>query len=286
MRYYWLLTLLLLMMGVGMSLDPREVVSRWVRLPRSYWLRVFAATFLLPPLLAMLLVGTLSLKGTLAASILLMSVAPGAPMLTRMVSKSGGDFDNRLAASYQIGVGLLIPLLTPCLVYLLGSHYHRVVWISPWTLAWQVASMQFLPLVAGLCIRHYLPAFADKASPWMSRFGNLLLLAYLLLILFGLRRVLLAVGPMAAGTAFAFAVGCMLIGHLLGGPTIALCNSNRHVGLALLVAGVNFHENLRAMIPFFAAYALLAPLIMVGYSRLYSLRKGPSTVPPATTACP
>ena len=196
----------------------------------------------------------------------------GAPMLTRMVSKRGGLFDARLAASYQILVGLLIPVFTPPLLYGMGQYYHRDVWVSPWTLAWQVASMQFLPLVAGLLIKHYFPQFAKDAEPWMSRIGNLMVLAYLLVIMFTLRRVLLA-GPWSAGTGVALAAACLAFGHWLAGPTIALSNANRHVGLAILIAGLNFKGDAKRLVPFLAAYALLAPLLMVAYG-LWQRRRG------------
>ena len=266
MKIYWIATLLLMMAAVGMSLEPREVISRWIRLPRGYWLRVIAATFLLAPLFAMLMVAILPLRPETRGGVLLMSIAPGAPLLTRMVSKRGSLFDARLAASYQIVVGLLIPVLTPMLLYGMGRFYHRDVWVDPWTLALQVASMQFLPLVVGLLVKHFLPGFAAKAEPWLSRIGNVMVIAYMLLIVFGLRRVLLAVGPAPAGTAVLFALSCLVFGHWLGGPTIALSNTNRHVGLALLIAGLNFKGQLKLVVPFFAAYALLAPLLMIGYA--------------------
>jgi BASS family bile acid:Na+ symporter len=255
------------MMGaVGMSLEPRDVISRWTHLPRGYWLRVMAATFLLPPAFAMLLVGTFTLAPEVRGGVLLMSIAPGAPMLTRMVAQKGVLFDPRLAASYQIVVGLLVPLLTPALLYMMGRYYHRDVWVSPLTLAWQVAIMQFLPLAVGLMVKHRFPGFALKAEPWMSRIGNLMLIGYLLIIVFTLGRVLRAVGPVSAGTAVVFALACLAFGHWLAGSTIALSNTNRHVGLAMLIAGLNFKGQVKLVVPFFLAYALLAPLLMVAYA--------------------
>lgn len=272
MKPYWILTLLLIMTGVGMSLDLREVISRWTRLPKGYWLRVVAATFLLPPLFAILFAETLPLTLDIRNSVLLISIAPGAPMLTRMVSKKGILFDTRLAASYQIVIGLLVPILTPLLLYGMGRYYHREVYVSPLTLAWQVASMQFLPLTAGLLIKHYWPRFAAATEPWMSRLGNVMLLAYLVIILLGLGKALIAVGLAATGVVILFAIACLAFGHFLAGPTIALSNANRHVGLALLIAGLNTNRPASSIVPFFAAYALLAPLLLVGYAVLMRRR--------------
>jgi BASS family bile acid:Na+ symporter len=276
MKAYWIFTLLLIMVAVGMSLDPRDVITRWTRMPRGYWLRVIAAAFLLPPLFAMLLVATLPLTPEIRGGVLLISISPGAPMLTRMVSKRGVLFDPGLAASYQIVVGLLIPFLTPALLYWIGRYYHRDVWVGPWTLAWQVASMQFLPLVVGLLVKRFRPGFAAKAAPWMSRIGNVMLIAYLLIIVIALGKVLRAVGPVSAGTGALFALACLAFGHWLGGPTIALSNTNRHVGLAMLIAGLNLKGDVKLVVPFFAAYALLAPLLMIAYAVLQRKRAASS----------
>lgn len=85
------------------------------------------ATFLLPPLFAMLVVVMIPLPREIRGGILVMSIAPGAPMLTRMVSKKGVLFDPSLAAGYQIVVGLLTPIMTPALLYWIGQYYHRDV---------------------------------------------------------------------------------------------------------------------------------------------------------------
>jgi BASS family bile acid:Na+ symporter len=266
MKIYWAFTLLLMMAAVGMSLDPREVISRWARLPRGFWLGGAVATFVLPPLFAMLMVAILPLPPAIRGPVLVMSIAPGAPMLTRMVAKKGGLFDPQLAAGYQILVGLLTPVMTPALLFGIGRYYHRDVWVDPWTLAWQVASMQFVPLVVGLLVKHRWPGFAAKAEPWLNRIGNVLVIAYLLVIVIAMRRVLGAVGPGAAGTAVLFGLACLAFGHWLAGPTIALSNTNRHVGLAILIAGLNFKGEVKTVVPFFAAYAIVAPLLMTGYA--------------------
>jgi hypothetical protein len=127
LKVYWILTLLLIMAAVGMIRDLREVISRWTYLPRGCWLRVVAATFLLPPLFAMLLVGLLPLTPEIRGGVLLMSVA-------------------------------------------------------------------------------------------------------------------------------------------LAGPTIALSNTNRHFGLAMRIAGLNLRDQVKLVVPFFAAYALPAPLLMAAYA--------------------
>jgi hypothetical protein len=49
--------------------------------------------------------------------------------------------------------------------------------------------------------------------------------------------------------------------------TLAICNANRHVGLALLLTG-HFLRAERAL-PAVAAYALIAPLVMAATSKWF-----------------
>jgi len=73
-----------------------------------------AATFLVPPLLALALGKLLPLDGAATAGLFLIAVAPGAPLMTRGVAKKG--FDMQIAASYQVWGALLTPLMIPLLV--------------------------------------------------------------------------------------------------------------------------------------------------------------------------
>src|SRR5512137_1504997 len=125
MKVYWAFTIVMMMAAVGLSLDPRDVISRWVHMPRGYWLKVALATFVLPPLFAVLVATALPLTPAILGGLVFMSISPGAPLLTRMVAKKGLAFDPGLAASYQIVVGLLTPLLTPALLHWVGLYFHR-----------------------------------------------------------------------------------------------------------------------------------------------------------------
>src|SRR5689334_12335689 len=89
----------LLMLSLGMSLRPRELFSHWRQLTLGAWLRLLAATFVVPPALALLLSNLFRLDLGETAGLFLVGVAPGAPLLTRNLARKG--FDMHLAASYQ-----------------------------------------------------------------------------------------------------------------------------------------------------------------------------------------
>jgi len=79
----------MLMLSIGMSLSPRQLLANWRRLTTSLWTRLLAATFLLPPLLALTLGHLFSLGGAATAGLFLIAAVPGAPLMTRGAAKKG-----------------------------------------------------------------------------------------------------------------------------------------------------------------------------------------------------
>jgi predicted Na+-dependent transporter len=263
------LAVFLLMVSVGMSLDLRALVENWRRLTWPEWLRLLLSTFVIPAATALLLCRLLGLDKASLAGLFMVGVAPGAPLLTRNAAKRG--FDLQLAASYQVWCALLVPVMVPLLVALAGTLYHREIWIEPAALLRQIAVQQFLPLGLGVALVAWLPRFAARIHDPVVKVGSLLLTVMVVVFLWKLGPVLLHVNPLiflaAAGVA-ASALGSMLI---LGARnrstnlTLALCNTNRHVGLALLMAGQYLH--IRSALPAIAAYALSAVVVMTIYAR-------------------
>jgi hypothetical protein len=80
------------------------------------------------------------------------------------------------------------------------------------------------------------------------------------------------------------ALGCLAVSRVLltrrppGMPTLVISNVNRHAGLALLLASGHF-PNGRGGLPAIAAYALVAPLVMMLYAR-WIYRTSPTSPPP------
>ena len=105
---------LLLMLSIGMSLSLRQLIETWQKLTPSLWIRLLAATFIIPPLLALALGSILPIGAAATAGLFLVAVAPGAPLMTRGVSSKG--FDRHIVASYQVWGAVLAPLMIPLLV--------------------------------------------------------------------------------------------------------------------------------------------------------------------------
>jgi bile acid:Na+ symporter, BASS family len=279
MSYLLPTAIFLLMVSVGMSLKLAELVFKLRQLDWFAWLRLVLATFLLPPLLALLLANLFRLTTGELAGIFMVGVTPGAPLLTRNLARKG--FDMHLAASYQLWAAMLVPVMIPMVVAAAAKLYSYTVWISPLVLLSQILTKQLLPLAVGMAIAAVAPKVGEKYQTTLNVAGNSILTILIGLMLFKMGPALKAITPMLPIVALLLAAGSMgaiwLIG--LGDPvtkeTFAICNANRHVGLALLLSGQYLHA--RRAVPAIACYALIAPVVMFAYAWWYrgGRRKSP-----------
>ena len=77
----------------------------------------------------------------------------------------------------------------------------------------------------------------------------------------------LPVSALVLAVGSVLAIRFLLRADVLTDRTLAICNANRHVGLALLLTG-HFLQAQRAL-PAVAAYALIAPLVMAATSKWF-----------------
>lgn len=264
----------LLMVSIGMNLKPGELLRHQAKLKGWPWLRLLIATFLVPPAVVLIVVRLIPLDWGEQVGLFLLAVVPGAPLMSRTAAKRG--FDLQLAASYQVWGALLTPLIIPVVVFAAGKLYDRHIWIPPRILLKQIAENQFLPLIFGLLLAYFATSFAKRIQPAITLLGNGLLLLVIVALLWAMRTALAAITPWIVVAAVILAVSCMAAIPLLlradaeVNKTLALCNANRHVGLALLLTG----DYLRSgnALPAIACYALVGPLTMVVFARMVRRR--------------
>lgn len=275
MRALLPIAVFLLMVSIGMSLHPSDLWQHWRRLIGTNGLRLVLATFIVPPALALLLYHTLPLDFGEGVGLFILGVVPGAPLVSRVAAKRG--FDMQLAASYQVWGAVLVPVMLPIVVFVSARLYDKNVWISPLVLIKNIAENQFAPLLIGLLLMYFVPVFSARIQPAITIIGNVLLLVMIVAVLWVMRGELAAITVWLLVASVLLAVGSILaITLLLRGTdpetvkTLALCNANRYVGLALLIT--RQYTNARHAIPAIACYALIAPVVMLIYARLVRRR--------------
>jgi BASS family bile acid:Na+ symporter len=268
---------LLLMVSVGMGLDLSQLLGESRRLGAWAWLRLLLFTFVVPPAIALLLARLFGFGAGETAGLFLVGAAPGAPLLTRNIARKG--FDRHLAASYQVWSALLTPLAVPVVVWAAARLYDRDVWIPPLALLAQVARQQLLPLAGGMALMALAPGFSRRVERPLNVAGNALLVAGFAVVLVAVGPALARASPWVPVAAALLAVASMATVRLLlqvddlTEQTLAICNANRHVGLALLISGRYLHAE--HAVPAVASYALIAPLLMALYARRLKLVAAP-----------
>jgi BASS family bile acid:Na+ symporter len=268
-------TVLLLMVFVGMSLNWTQFLANLRRLTLATWGKLLLATFIIPPILALALGSLLPLDRGALIGLFLIAVAPGAPLMTRTVAKRG--FDMELAASYQLWGAFLTPIMIPLLIGAAGWLYGRNIWVSPAKVLAVIATQQFVPLLIGVALMYFTPAFSTKIRSALNMIGNALLMVTLVVLLVKMGPALTEVSPWVVIAVLLLAVGCIAASFAIvaGGTvvteTLVVCNVNRHVGLALLLSGTYF-RNQKAL-PAIAAYALAAQFMIWLYAKLARYRR-------------
>jgi bile acid:Na+ symporter, BASS family len=263
------------MVSVGMSLRLPELVAQWRRLTWSAWLRLLLATFIVPPVFVLLFHRFTPLGRAEAIGLFMVAVVPGAPLVSRNIARRG--FDMHLAASYQVWGACLTPVMIPLVVFLTGKLYNRDIWISPLLLIEQIAAKQFVPVLLGMLLMRLAPERSKKLAPALNVAGNVVLVSVILLVLIKLAPSLLGITVWLPFAALLLAIACIAAIRVLFRAdvaterTLAICNANRFVGLALLLTGQSLHRN--DALPAVACYALVVALATILYPRFFPAKQ-------------
>jgi len=243
----WLLTAVVavtvftVMFTVGLGVVLGEL--RWIWQRPEPMVRGLFAVLIAVPVLALVISRALELPRLAEIGLVLMAIAPGAPVALRRSLEAGGH--RAFAPSLQIGVAVLAVISMPLSIAALNHLYGGHASISPWDVARQVCVAQLLPLGLGMGVRKAGASFAMRIEPWLRRISMILLVAALVLVLIDAWGTMVNASPRALAAIMLTIGAALTAGHLLGGPepamrtAVAISSAARNPGLALLVATVN-----------------------------------------------
>jgi bile acid:Na+ symporter, BASS family len=162
------------LLDLGLRIDLRKAVAG-LRDVRFVTLSLLWA-FVLCPVLAYGLGMVLPMSEPYAMGLLLLGLAPCAPLLPGMVDKAHGDVN--YAATFMLlasaGTVVYMPLMVPLLV--------KGVTVSAWTVAKPMLFLVLIPLVIGIAIQLRRPAIASSIHPYVSKGTGIDTLLMLLLV--------------------------------------------------------------------------------------------------------
>jgi BASS family bile acid:Na+ symporter len=229
------------MFALGLILGREQIDAALQR--RVVLAAVIFAVLVPVPALAVLAVKVFSLKGAVAAGIVLMAISPGAPVALRRALDAGGH--REFAPALHLAIVLLAVFTVPATVVVLDWIFAADFSVTPLHIGRQVFFAQLLPISLGATLRAWRPAIAARIEPGIARVGNALLLVVALLALANLPGIIGATGWMPTVAGVTMTLCALLVGQTFAGadsavrPAAALAAGMRNPGLALVIATLN-----------------------------------------------
>ena len=249
--------------SMGLSLTIKQITGP-LRSAR-FVIIALLANFVVPVILALVLIQLFSLDEPLAVGLLLVSLAAGAPALPKTAVFA------KLDTAEATGLMVLLVVVTILVMPILLPLFLTGVSVTFWDIASGLVYLILIPLAISLFIRARYPDVAASIQPMFAQASNLsLLILMVLMIVLNFNDV---IGLLGSGGLLASLIlivlttaGGYLLGRLgkAGGWLQALGAGQRNIAAAMVVATTNFGNNEIVMVVVFSLIGMvvLIPLAM------------------------
>jgi predicted Na+-dependent transporter len=247
------------MASMGLSLTMAQI-TRPLRNAR-FVIVALLANFLVPPILAFLLIQVFSLDESLTVGLMLVSLAAGAPALpkTAVFAKIDAAAATGLMVLLVVVTILVLPIALPLLL--------TGISVTFWDIASGLIILILVPLAVSLFVRARYPEAAASALPHFAQASNLsLLFLMVLMIVLNFSDV---VGLLGSGGLLASLIlvglttaGGYLLGRLgkAGDWLQGLGAGQRNIAAAMVVATMNFGNDEIVMV---VVYSLIGMVVII-----------------------
>ena len=260
--------------GLGLKAT-REDLAYLLHKPQLF-ARSLLAMYVLTPLIAVLLVLVFNAPFPVKVAVLLMAISASAPVLPKKLFKLGAN--PPYVYSLAVIMALFAIVTVPLSLVALGAFFGRDASVPVGQVAYVITKALLAPLFAGMGVRHFWPALAERIGEPLITYAGIILLGLILLIVATQFSVIVGIGLPAFLIIVVMTLAALAIGHALGGPdpndrtTLALACATRFPALGLLIASLNF-PNAKPM-PIVVAYLLIANLTVMPYMRWRKSQQG------------
>jgi BASS family bile acid:Na+ symporter len=231
--------------------------------------------FVLCPVLAYALTLIFPLTPSFAMGLILLSLAPCAPLLPMLADKAGADLD--YAATFMLLASAVTVVYMPVMVPLLVKGLS----VSAWTITKPMLALVLIPLLIGLAIQFRRRSTAIWIQPFLKRLTGVdtLLMVALVIIIYG-KGFISSIGTWAIGAQVAFFFVVTAASYALGfgmprnqKSVISLGISTRNVGAAMapLLVATGVEKDTIVMVTLGIPMMFVASLIA---ARAYGARAG------------
>lgn len=276
-KYLVLGSVVCLMLGVGLQTPYGQVieVARNIKLLA----RGVIANFVIVPVLIGLALIWLPLSPYVKVGIMLMAAAPVAPMASPFVAMAKGDVP--YAVGLMTVVGLLSIPLTPLVLLLALPESLGEVGVDPLQIMQTLIFVQLIPIAAGMALLHARPDLAERAAGYVSKFGQIGLIAGVGLILFMQAEQISAIQPLAYLVMIVAALVSLIVGdRMMFGESaerrraLAVSTAIRNIPLAFLIANQSFSGTSAA--PTTLIFTVTTMILSVVYGKLMAPKEAGS----------
>lgn len=268
-KYTVMISVILLMLGVGMGTSFRQVVDAVKQF--GVILRGVLANFLVTPLLIYLVLLNISLPPDVKIGIMLMAAAPVAPMAPPFVEGAKGD------VAYGVGlmvvVAILSVILTPLILGLALPKSEEGITLDPMQIVQILVTVQLIPISIGMAIRQYTPNWAELLLNFVPKIGKIGLIVGVGLLLVSQSEHIMSITPVTYLVLALLVMGCLFIGDmmLISEPedkrrALAVSTAIRNIPLAFLIAGSSFPDS--AVGPVTLVFSVFTMVLSILYGKL------------------
>lgn len=236
--------LIAMMLSMGFKVSIDQVVTS-IRQPRQV-ISGLLANFVFVPAATLGLLYLFDADHFVSVGFLILAVCPGAPVAPPFVGIARGDVPCAIGQMVILAglSAVLAPVLLSVLVaQLLPESNLRIDYL---VIVRTLLVAQILPLVVGLCIRHWLPKLTERIAKPVGLLANLLLLGVVVILLAREYQTLEAIRMRGWFGMLLLLTASLGIGWLCGGPgrptrkALALTSASRNAAVALVIASKNF----------------------------------------------
>ena len=213
------------------------------------------ANFIIPPILAFLLIRIFSLDEPLAVGLLLVSLAAGAPGLPKMAQFA--KVDTAAATGLMVLLVVVTIIVMPIALPLLLTG----ISVTFWDIASGLIFLILVPLAISLFVRARYEEAAASALPHFQQASNLsLLILLVLMIVLNFSNVVSLLGSGGLLASLILVILCVTGGYLLGGSNKwvhGLGAGQRNIAAAMVVATMNFGNDEVVMVVVFSLISMI-----------------------------
>jgi predicted Na+-dependent transporter len=245
--------------SMGLSLTMKQITGP-LRNGR-FVIVALVANFIISPIAALLLINIFSLDEPLAAGLLLVSLAAGAPGLPKTAVFARVD----IAAA--TGLMVLLVVVTIIILPIALPLLLTGISVTFWDVASGLVYLILVPLALSLFVRARYPEAAASAQPLFAQASNISLL--ILMVLMVVLNFSDVVGLLGSGGLLASLILVILTvagGYLLGSLgkaeswVQALGAGQRNIAAAMVVATMNFGNDEVVMV---VVYSLIVLIVLI-----------------------